>query len=132
MKPRYEYGKEIMNLAKQLGTGVEDVRERGAPASPTLPRWTRHNFRFLLLRSQEVLRFLDATERSEHHVFVIRAASDAATLACQTDLPLLVFPELFRELADAALKHECRQESLREFRFNLLVDTVKHLVLEKP
>jgi hypothetical protein len=49
-----------------------------------------------------------------------RAANDAAALAWITQYPLLVFPVLFEEKADAALLVSDRQEAVRQRSRELL------------
>ena len=49
-----------------------------------------------------------------------RAASDAAALAWATQYPLLVFPALFEEQAEAALLRVERQEQVRQRSRELL------------
>ena len=99
-----------MHFIPQPGIGFGADGAGRMALLPTPPRWTRHYVQFLLLRSQEILRLLATTERTEHHVYIFRAAGRATTLAWQTDFPLLMFPELFRELAGASLNHARVQE----------------------
>jgi hypothetical protein len=49
-----------------------------------------------------------------------RAANDAAALAWDTLYPLLVFPVLFEEKIEAALRHATRQACIRERSRELL------------
>jgi hypothetical protein len=49
-----------------------------------------------------------------------RAANEAAALAWVTRYPLLVFPALFEEKADAAFLHAERQEQVRQRSRELL------------
>ena len=51
---------------------------------------------------------------------VRRAANEAAALAWVTPYPLLVFPALFEEKADAALEFVERQEQVRQRSRHLL------------
>jgi hypothetical protein len=52
--------------------------------------------------------------------YLRRAANDAAALAWVTPYPLLVFPALFEEKAEAALVQAQRQERVRERSRELL------------
>jgi len=60
--------------------------------------------------------------RGEPHLdsYLRRAASDAAALAWVTRYPLLVFPALFEEKAEAALLRAARQEQIRQRSRELL------------
>jgi hypothetical protein len=49
-----------------------------------------------------------------------RAANEAAALAWATVCPLLVFPVLFEEKIEAALRHAARQACIRERTRDLL------------
>jgi hypothetical protein len=50
---------------------------------------------------------------SRHRGALLRAAEDAAALAWVTPYPLLVFPVLFEEKAEAALNRSLRQNQVR-------------------
>ena len=52
--------------------------------------------------------------------YVRRAANEAAALAWVTPYPLLVFPALFQEKAEAALVQSERQKSVRRRSLELL------------
>ena len=52
--------------------------------------------------------------------YLRRAANEAAALAWTTPYPLLVFPGLFAEKADAALLQAERQKSIRRRSLDLL------------
>jgi hypothetical protein len=54
------------------------------------------------------------------NAYVRRAANEAAALAWATPFPLLVFPALFEEKADAALIQADRQDRIRERSRELL------------
>ncbi len=51
---------------------------------------------------------------------VRRAANEAAALAWLTPYPLLVFPVLFEEKADLAVRQDARQEQVRQRSRELL------------
>jgi hypothetical protein len=53
--------------------------------------------------------------------YVRRAANEAAALAWVTQYPLLVFPGLFEEKAEAALAQAARQESVRARSRDLMI-----------
>jgi hypothetical protein len=52
--------------------------------------------------------------------YLRRAANEAAALAWVTPYPLLVFPELFQEKAEAALLQAEHQETVRQRSLELL------------
>ncbi len=56
----------------------------------------------------------------ELNAYLRRAANEAAALAWVTPYPLLVFPTLFAEKADAAMLQAVRQESVRQRSLELL------------
>ena len=59
--------------------------------------------------------------RAELNPPLRRAANEAAALAWETVIPLLVFPVLFEEKIEAALRHAARQACIRESSLELLV-----------
>ena len=63
---------------------------------------------------------LEATEEPACVVQLRRAAQDAAALAWLTPYPLLVFPVLFEEKAEAAELRAERQEQIRQRSRELL------------
>jgi hypothetical protein len=58
--------------------------------------------------------------KAEQNSWVRRAANEAAALAWVTPYPLLVFPGLFEEKANAALVYAERQEQVRGASHDLL------------
>lgn len=70
--------------------------------------------RFEELKSALLGEQLDALWRAELSADVRRAANDAAALAWVTAYPLLLFPVLFEEKAEAALRLATQQEQIRE------------------
>ena len=72
------------------------------------------------LKNQLLQERLEATEEPGCIVQLRRAAEDAAALAWVTPYPLLVFPVLFEEKADAAAFQAERQEQIRQRSRELL------------
>jgi len=72
------------------------------------------------LKNQLLKERLEATEEPGCIVQLRRAAEDAAALAWVTPYPLLVFPVLFEEKADAAAFQAERQEQIRQRSRELL------------
>ena len=68
---------------------------------------------FERLKARLLRERLDDLWELERHAWVRRAANDAAALAWVTQYPLLVFPALFEEKAEAALLHADRQDRVR-------------------
>lgn len=66
------------------------------------------------LKNQLLLRLLNELNEPGVITYVRRAANEAAALAWVTPYPLLTFPGLFEEKAEAALVYAERQESVRE------------------
>lgn len=65
------------------------------------------------LKGQLLQERLDDVWEPERNAWVRRAANEAAALAWVTRYPLLVFPALFEEKAEAALLHADRQDRVR-------------------
>jgi hypothetical protein len=76
--------------------------------------------RLLALKNQLLAERLENDYRTPEVLEVRRAASDAEALAWVTPYPSLVFPVLFAEKADAALRHSERQEQVRQRSRSLL------------
>ena len=72
------------------------------------------------LKNQLLQERLEAAEEPGLTVSLRRAADDAAALAWVTPYPLLVFPALFEEKAEAALLRAERQEQIRQRSRELL------------
>jgi hypothetical protein len=72
------------------------------------------------LKSRLLREFLDELTRPEANGYVRRAANEAAALAWVTPFPLLVFPGLFNEKANAALAQAERQVSVRRRSLELM------------
>ncbi len=69
---------------------------------------------FAKLKNGLLLARLDETPGAELNSRLRGAANEAAALAWVTPFPLLVFPVLFEEKAEAALLQAARQEEVRE------------------
>src|SRR5262245_59456695 len=72
------------------------------------------------LKNQLLEERLEAVEAPELALPLRRAAEDAAALAWVTAYPLLLFPTLFEEKAEAALLRVERQEEIRQRSRELL------------
>jgi hypothetical protein len=104
------------------------VQTRFAPATrfevrpmPTAPFRAVQEDHFERLRNRLLGERL--TEAVDPHTYsgLRRAANEAAALAWATAFPLLVFPALFEEKAEATLNYELRQEDVRARSRELLV-----------
>lgn len=76
--------------------------------------------RFERLKSRLLLETLQEVWEPEFNSQLRRAANEAAALAWVTGFPLLVFPVLFAEKAEAALVQTERQKQVRERSRELL------------
>ncbi len=72
-------------------------------AVPVAPFRLAEESRFEQLKSRLLLEKIEEVEDPEGNSRLRRAANEAAALAWVTPYPLLVFPELFGERADAVL-----------------------------
>ena len=73
------------------------------------------------LKNRLLREFLYDRSNPAGNRYVRRAAHEAAALAWVTPFPLLVFPVLFEEKAEAALLQAERQESVRQRSPQLLL-----------
>ena len=64
------------------------------------------------LKDRLLRQLLREARQPELNAVLRRAANDAAAIAWTSGAPLLVFPELLREKADAALRYAARQAAL--------------------
>ena len=64
------------------------------------------------LKDRLLRQLLNETPQPALNTVLRRAASDAAAIAWTSGTPLLVFPELLREKADAARSYAARQSAL--------------------
>jgi hypothetical protein len=76
--------------------------------------------RFERLRARLLAERLENTWEADVNSLVRRAANEAAALAWLTPFPLLVFPALFEEKAQAAIWVAERQERVRQRSRELL------------
>jgi hypothetical protein len=81
--------------------------------SPPAPFRARQEAELERLKAQLLAERLEGREETRFLSHLRRAANDAAALAWVTHYPLLVFPALFEEKADAALLRAERQEQIR-------------------
>ena len=88
--------------------------------SPPAPFRARQEAELERLKAQLLAERLEGREETRLLSHLRRAANDAAALAWVTRYPLLVFPALFEEKADAALLRAERQEQIRQRSRELL------------
>jgi hypothetical protein len=82
--------------------------------SPPSPFRARQTAEFERLKAQLLAERLEAGWNLRLDSHLRRAANEAAALAWVTRYPLLVFPALFEEKAEAALLRAARQEQIRQ------------------
>jgi hypothetical protein len=85
-----------------------DTRFEVRPTPPAPFRATQETD-FERLKSRLVTETLLATAKPDFNAAIRRAANDAAALAWVTFYPLLVFPALFEEKLEHAIRHAERQ-----------------------
>ena len=95
------------------------VRARFAPErrfeagpAPPAPFRARQEAELEQLKGRLLAARLDARRGSAFAARLKRAAADATALAWVTNYPLLLFPGLFEEMAEAALLRAERQEQI--------------------
>ena len=78
------------------------------------PRFERRELetRFADLKDELLNELLDETETLELHPRFKQAANEAAGLAWMTEFPLLVYPELFGEIAKRERANQNRQRQI--------------------
>jgi hypothetical protein len=89
--------------------------------TPPAPFRARQEAELERLKSRLLSEQLEARRDSQLSTELKRAADEAAALAWVTRYPLLVFPALFEEQAEAALLRAERQEQVRQRSRELLV-----------
>jgi hypothetical protein len=107
MKKTYE--KVRTKFAREVRFNVDPIPFRATENTQL------ENLKTRLLRER-----LEQAVGMAQNVALRRAASDAAALAWATQYPLLVFPALLEEKAEAALLQCKRQEQIRQTTLNLL------------
>ncbi len=88
--------------------------------NPPAPFRARQEAEFERLKAQLLEERLEARQEPGFDRQLRRAANEAAALAWVTRYPLLVFPALFEEKADAALLRAERQEQILQRSRELL------------
>ena len=96
-----------------------EVRFEVRPSPPS-PARARQEAEFERLKTQLVAERLAGRWNPQRAGQLRRAANEAAALAWVTRYPLLVFPALFEEKAEAALLRAERQEQIRQRSRELL------------
>jgi len=87
---------------------------------PAAPFRALQETEFEKLKLQLLEERLAAETNAELNSYLRRAANEAASLAWVTAYPLLVFPALFEEKANAASAQAQRQERVRQRSLQLL------------
>jgi len=110
-----------------MNTNYKRVPTRFAPETrfevtptPAAPRLADREAELNRLKERLLLGFVANRVKPGFNGYVRRAAEDAAALAWVTPYPLLVFPGLFEEKAEAALRQIDRQNSVRRRSLTLL------------
>ena len=80
--------------------------------APPAPSQAAQQTQLEQLKTQLLLERLETAAEPACNLYLRRAASEAAALAWVTPYPLLVFPALFEEKAEAALAQAERQEQI--------------------
>jgi hypothetical protein len=96
-----------------------EMRFRVEPAPPG-PFWARQQAELERLKAQLLAARLGARQNPQSAAQLQRAAAEAAALAWVTRYPLLVFPALFEEMAEAALLRVARQAQISQRSRELL------------
>jgi hypothetical protein len=84
-----------------------------APAAASLPFRATHESRLEELKERLLRESLGECAEAEYLAPLRRAANEAASLAWASQQPLLVFPELFNEIAAQARRQYSRQAGIR-------------------
>ena len=87
---------------------------------PAAPFRTVHENRFENLKARLLAERLAEVWEPEATSLVRRAANEASAVAWLTPFPLLVFPVLFEEKAEAAVAFAARQQEVRQRSRELL------------
>jgi len=88
--------------------------------APPAPYRVEQEIKFELLKGQLLRERLEEALDPQSNPHLRRAANEAAALAWVTRYPLLLFPALFQEKAEAALVRAERQEEVRQRSRELL------------
>lgn len=91
---------------------------------PTVPFRATETTELEELKNRLLRQLLEQATDPGQNTLLRRAANDAAALAWLTRFPLLVFPALLEEKAQAALKQHQRQTGIRRRSLNLVLHTV--------
>jgi hypothetical protein len=88
--------------------------------SPAAPLRAEEEAEFVRLKARLLSEWLEGRVELKLDSHLRRAADDAAALSWVTQYPLLVFPALFEEKANAALLRALRQDQIRKRSLELL------------
>jgi hypothetical protein len=109
-----------MKTKRTVPTRFEpEIRFELRPIPPAPFRAVQEN-RFENLKNKLLVERIEDSFDPELNSYFRRAANEAAALAWVTPYPLLVFPALFEEKADAAIARVERQQVIRERSRELL------------
>ena len=107
---------------------IKRLRTRFAPdirfEVPAVPFRAKETTELERLKERLLLEVLRQTVDPELNTRLRRAANDAVALAWATDYPLLLFPNLFDEKAQAAQIQYRRQRQIRQRSQGLALATV--------
>lgn len=98
-----------------------DTRFEVTPA-PAAPFRAVQDTELERLKQRLLRQLLDATVEADLYTPLRRAANDAAALAWSTAWPLLVFPALLEEKAEAARQHAQRQRLIRRRSLKIMAE----------
>ena len=96
---------------KPLNNGRPELADESRPATSAAFRAAQET-EFERLKSRLLRRELAEAATPELNSPLQRAANDAAALAWETAMPLLVFPVLFEEITAAAMRQSSRQSRI--------------------
>ena len=120
-------GKAALKKGKNMNAEYRSVPTRFGPETgfevkpvPPAPFRARQETELERLKAVLLAERLEGRGEAQLLSYLRRAANEAAALAWVTRYPLLVFPALFEEKADAALLHAERQEQIRQRSRELL------------
>lgn len=117
----------VSEKGNSMNAKCRRVRTRFAPETsfevrpaPPAPFRTRQEAELERLKARLLAARLGTGRDAQFAAQLRRAAAEAAALAWATRYPLLLFPGLFEELAEAAMLRAERQEQIRQRSRELL------------
>jgi len=106
--------KQNMNTYRKVKTRFGPETRFDLRPAPVAPFRATEETELERLKTRLLLEQLTHAADADLNARLRRAANEAAALAWNTAVPLLVFPTLFEEKAEAALLQAARQEYIRE------------------